>query len=160
MPRLDGVTGAGGVGGVAHGWREVEEVQQIGLCRITRREMRGARDEAVLDKLDDRGVVHGNVRDIVFTHEGGDHEVGHPETKLRPKPLLCRGVGTLAPGSLAFRSQCRVGVPVRERHGMKLSAFTAMVEMSGIEPSEESVNLLEDPAPAARDRKARLLRRS
>ena len=46
---------------------EVEEIQQVGLCGIAGGQMRGVglgervADKPVLNKLDDCGVVHGNV---------------------------------------------------------------------------------------------------
>ena len=54
---------------------EVEEVQQVGLCSIPRRQMSGTLpgsvivDKAILDELDDRCMVHRNVRNIVLPRE-------------------------------------------------------------------------------------------
>ena len=58
-------------------------------------------DEAVLDKLDDRGVIHRDVRDIVLARERRDHDVRHAEAKLRGEAVARRGiVAACAPGSL------------------------------------------------------------
>src|SRR3984885_7656112 len=51
---------------------EVEEVQQVGLRSIPRRQMSGTLtgwvvvNEAILDEFDDRGVIHKIVRDVVY----------------------------------------------------------------------------------------------
>lgn len=68
--------------------------------------MRGGSDEAVLNELDDRGVVHGNVRDEVLARERRDDHVRHAEAKLGRESVLGRSVGTL--GAWIGRDQVAV----------------------------------------------------
>jgi hypothetical protein len=48
---------------------EVEEIQQIRLRGIAIRKVRRWPNETVLDELDDRGVIHRYVRDVVPPRE-------------------------------------------------------------------------------------------
>ena len=50
--------------------------------------MSAAADKPILHELDDRGVIHGNVRHIVLSREGRDHDIRHTKTKLCFKSLL------------------------------------------------------------------------
>ena len=64
---------------------EVEKVQQVGLRGIAGGQVRVSSDEAVLNKLDDRRVVHGNVRDIVPPGERRDHDVRQRGSQAAPR---------------------------------------------------------------------------
>ena len=52
---------------------------------------RGA-DEPVLNKLDDRGVIHWGVRNIVLSCERRDDDVRQAEPQLCGKALNGRGI--------------------------------------------------------------------
>ncbi len=54
-----GLAGVGGIGGVAHGITvEIKKIQQVGLRRIARCQVRGRADKPVFHKLDHRRMVH------------------------------------------------------------------------------------------------------
>lgn len=77
---------------------EVKEVQQVGLRSIASRKMRVRSDESIFNKLDNRSVIHRNMRDVVFAREGRNNHVRHPESKLRAKSIYrcsirCDGAG-------------------------------------------------------------------
>src|ERR1700728_5185596 len=63
--------------------REVEEIQQIGLSRVAVGQVRAGVDEAVLHELDDGGVIHRDMGDVVLPGAGGDKEIRQAETELR-----------------------------------------------------------------------------
>ena len=67
---------------------EIEEVEQVGLRGVAVGEVRGGVDEAVFYELDDGGVVHGDVRDVVLAGEGRDDHVGEAESELGGEALL------------------------------------------------------------------------
>lgn len=60
--------------------------------------MRGGSDEPVLNELDDRGVVHGDVRDVVLARERRDDHVRHAEAKLGGESVFCRRVRAFGAG--------------------------------------------------------------
>src|ERR1700722_8755019 len=90
---------AGGAIARTHrGWRcrrrgprdvvEVEEVKQVRLHRIAQSQIFLIADKEVLDKSDDRRVIHGYVRNIMPTRERRDHDVRDPEAKLGSKTVF------------------------------------------------------------------------
>lgn len=85
---------------------EVEEIEQIGLRRISRSEMRGAADEPILDEFDDRGMVHRDVRNVVTPGEGRNNHIRHPEAELGRVTFY--GGGITGMGSRAARFQVAV----------------------------------------------------
>ena len=96
-PNDCGVTGAGGVGGVAQGTVEVEEVQNSAARHRARSGVRS--DEAVLHELDNGRVVHRNMRNIMPPRERRDHDVRQAEAKLRGKSITAARP-RLGPGQL------------------------------------------------------------
>lgn len=81
---------------------EVEKVQQARLHRVASRQMGRRTNEAVLNKLDDRRMVHGNVRDIVTPREGRHNNIRHAESDLGPETIH---------GSYVGRNRTRIGKP-------------------------------------------------
>jgi hypothetical protein len=71
---------------------EIEELQHIRLHRIAVGEVCRAIDELVLDKLDDRGVIHRGVRDIVTASPLRDDHVRQTEAELGCESLDCGSV--------------------------------------------------------------------
>ena len=55
--------------------------------------MRGGSDETVLYELDDRGVIHGNVRDVVFPRNGETTKFGTRNPSCAAETLHCWGIG-------------------------------------------------------------------
>ncbi len=74
---------------------EVEELQQIRLRRVARREMGRTADKSVFDKLDHRRVIDGRVRHIMAPCERGDDDVRYTEAELRGKAINGRCIGAL-----------------------------------------------------------------
>ena len=62
------------------------------MCRVALCEVGAAADEAVLYKLDDRGVVHRHVRNVMLPGERRDYKIGDAESKLGGKSFLGRSV--------------------------------------------------------------------
>src|SRR5579863_4240716 len=53
---------------------EIEKVEQVWLSGVARGE-RSSSQEAGLHEFDDRGVIHGDVGDIVFPHERRNYKI-------------------------------------------------------------------------------------
>ena len=72
--------------------REIEKIQQIRLRRIAVGKVRAGIDETVFHELHDRSVIHGDVGNVVLSHERRDHHVGQPESELCGEALVRRRV--------------------------------------------------------------------
>jgi len=68
------------------------------LGRVARSQMSGRTNEAIFDKLDDRGVVHWDVRNIVPPRERGDDEIRDAEAELSGKSLLGSSIARIRAG--------------------------------------------------------------
>ena len=86
---------------------KVEEVEQTRLRRVAGCQVCRTADEAILDKLDNRGVVHRGVADIVRARERGNDHIGHAETELRGKALFRRCIAGI--GARIVRRQIAIG---------------------------------------------------
>src|ERR1700734_3907758 len=67
---------------------EVKELKQIRLRGIAFRQVCRAIDEAALDKLDDRSVIHRGMRHIMFARKRRYDHVRDAEPQLSRKSLL------------------------------------------------------------------------
>ena len=55
-------------------------------------------NEPVFDELDDRGVIHRRVRNIMPPSEGRDDHIRHAEAKLCGKAVDGRGIARMSSG--------------------------------------------------------------
>ena len=68
---------------------EIEELQKVRLRGVAGSQMRRRTDEAILDKLDHRSVIHGCVGHIVPPSKRRDDRVQDSKAKLRCETLRC-----------------------------------------------------------------------
>src|ERR1039458_10746341 len=102
---------------------EVEEIQKVRLSGVTIRQVRVGTDEAVLNELDDRGVIDRRVRDIMPTRERRDYKIRQSEAKLGGESLLCNQITSGRPRPTGFQ----IAVRRSEEHTSELQSLRQLV---------------------------------
>ena len=140
---------------------EIEQVHQVRLGGVARREMRAAVDELSLHEPDDRRVVHGHVRNIVFPREGRDHKIGKPEPELRRKSLLRGRIVRVRSRIVRLQVAMQCGNASRGQAGLiSIGIHRDRCDVGKRSGTGVGVVIRVPLVPAARDRTGRRLRRS